>query len=230
MIIVTGHLVVAPEERDRVVELSREAVVAARATTGCIDFAVSTDSAEPDRVNISERWTSREALDRFRGNGPEGGVGGLIRSFAVDEYDVTSDDSGADGIRALLDARVAAVGAKDLNGLSSLLADDLESFNVLPPHRAQGREPVLEAARGWFDGYASDIGYDVHDLRIATSGDVGFAAFLYRVSGTLSSGAEVDMWVRATLGCERQEGRWVVTHDHESVPWDAATGQGVLTL
>jgi len=230
MIIVTGHLVVAPEERDRVVELSREAVVAARATTGCIDFAVSTDSAEPDRVNISERWTDREALDRFRGSGPEGEVGGLIRSFAVDEYEVTSDGSGADGIRALLDARVAAVGAKDLDALSSLLADDLESFNVLPPHRAQGREPALRAARGWFDGYASDIGYDVQDLRIAASGDVGFALFLYRVTGTLTSGDEVDMWVRATLGCERREGRWVVTHDHESVPWDAETGQGVLTL
>ena len=55
MIIVTGHLVVDPSDRDRVVELSREAVIAARATPGCIDFAVSADAVEPDRVNISER-------------------------------------------------------------------------------------------------------------------------------------------------------------------------------
>ena len=87
MIIVSGHLVVDPDERDRVVELSREPVVAARATTGCLDFAVSADPVEPDRVNISERWADREALDRFRGSGPEGEVGGLIRSFAVDEYE-----------------------------------------------------------------------------------------------------------------------------------------------
>lgn len=230
MIIVTGHLVVDPADRDRAVELSREAVIAARATPGCLDFAVSADAVEPDRVNVSERWADRAALDRFRGGGPDGEVSGLIRSFAVDEYEVPSDDSGADGIRALLDARVAAVRAKDLDALESLLADDLESFNVLPPHRVQGRAPVLETARGWFDGYASDIGYDVHDVRIATSGDVGFAAFLYRVSGTLTGGAEVDMWVRATLGCHRREGRWVVTHDHESVPWDPESGQGVLTL
>ncbi|EAQ00133.1 hypothetical protein JNB_08179 [Janibacter sp. HTCC2649] len=38
------------------------------------------------------------------------------------------------------------------------------------------------------------------------------------------------MWVRATLGFERLDGRWIVTHDHESVPWDPETGQGVLTL
>nr|WP_083784443.1 nuclear transport factor 2 family protein [Janibacter sp. HTCC2649] len=111
-----------------------------------------------------------------------------------------------------------------------MLADDLESFNVLPPHRAEGREPTLEAARGWFDGYASDIGYDVHDLNVTASGDVGFASFLYRVTGTLTGGTEVDMWVRATLGFERLDGRWIVTHDHESVPWDPETGQGVLTL
>lgn len=230
MIIVTGHLVVDPADRDRAVELSREAVIAARATPGCIDFAVSADSVEPDRVNISERWIDRHALDAFRGSGPEGEVGNLIRDFAVAEHEVTSGDSGADGIRALLDARVAAVKAKDLDALGSLLADDLESFNVLPPHRAEGREPVLEAARGWFDGYASDIGYDMLALRVTASGDIGFASFLYRVTGTLTGGADVDMWVRATLGFERHDGRWSVTHDHESVPWDPETGQGVLTL
>lgn len=228
MIIVTGHLVVDPSDRDRVVNLSREAVTAARATPGCIDFAVSVDPVEPDRVNISERWTDRRALDHFRGSGPEGEVGALIRDFAVAEYDVPSSDPGADGIRELLDSRITAVKAKDIDALGSLLSSDLESFNVLPPHRAAGRQPALETARAWFDGYASEIGYDVHDLSVTASGDVGFASFLYRVTGTLHGGAEVDMWVRATLGYERHDGRWIVTHDHESVPWDPETGQGVL--
>ena len=229
MIIVTGHLVVDPSDRDRAVELSREAVVAARATPGCLDFAVSGDPVEPDRVNISERWTDRAALDQFRGSGPEGEVGEHIRDFAVAEYDVPSSDPGADGIRELLDARIAAVKAKDVDALASLLASNLESFPVLPPHRADGRQPALDAARAWFDGYASDIGYDVHDLSVTATGDVGFASFLYRVTGTLNDGAEVDMWVRATLGFERHDGRWIVTHDHESVPWDPETGQGLLT-
>lgn len=63
---------------------------------------------------------------------------------------------------------------------------------------------------------------------MSADGDVGFCAYVYRVTGTLASGNDVDMWVRATLGCERRAGRWVVTHDHESVPWDQQTGQGVL--
>ena len=88
MILVTGHLSVTPEERDRAVELSREAVIAARATAGCLDFAVSADSVAPDRVNISERWVDRETLEHFRGTGPAGEVGDLIREIEVDEYEV----------------------------------------------------------------------------------------------------------------------------------------------
>ena len=68
----------------------------------------------------------------------------------------------------------------------------------------------------------------MHELRVHADGDIGFASFLYHVSGRLVSGGEVDMWVRATLGCRRVDGRWLIVHDHESVPFAAATGRAVL--
>jgi len=34
------------------------------------------------------------------------------------------------------------------------------------------------------------------------------------------------MWVRATLCCRRSDGQWLITHDHESVPYDPTSGQG----
>ena len=49
------------------------------------------------------------------------------------------------------------------------------------------------------------------------SGDVGFCWFVYHVSGTLQTGEEIDMWVRATLGCQRIDDEWQMVHDHESV-------------
>lgn len=36
------------------------------------------------------------------------------------------------------------------------------------------------------------------------------------------------MWVRATSCCRRAGGKWLITHDHESVPFDAATGKTVI--
>jgi quinol monooxygenase YgiN len=88
MVIVTGHLLVDPARRDALLEESRSSVEEARVADGCVDFAVSPDLVEPDRVNVSERWRDRASLDAFRGQGPGGEMGDMIRSYHVAEYDV----------------------------------------------------------------------------------------------------------------------------------------------
>lgn len=88
MIIVTGYLLVDPRHRYRALESSLPAVLAARATPGCIDFAVSPDPLNPGRINISERWVDRATLQRFRGDGPSEEVAELIQEAAVEEYNI----------------------------------------------------------------------------------------------------------------------------------------------
>ena len=44
------------------------------------------------------------------------------------------------------------------------------------------------------------------------------------------NGRQVDMWVRATLGCRKIDGNWRIIHDQESVPFDPATGQAQISL
>jgi ketosteroid isomerase-like protein len=67
-------------------------------------------------------------------------------------------------------------------------------------------------------------------VQVSAGGDLGFCSFLYHVGGTLKTGDDVNMWVRATLVCRRIDGRWRIAHDHESVPFDPATGQALLNL
>ena len=133
-------------------------------------------------------------------------------------------------LRQVVLERVAAVHAKDPEPLAARQAPDVVTFDVLPPLHSRGSEAVEEKTRAWFDSYAGEIGYEVHNLRIAADGDVSFCSFVYHVSGTLISGDEVDMWVRATLGCCRIDGKWLITHDHESVPFDPASGQAFIDL
>ncbi|MEV0899720.1 SgcJ/EcaC family oxidoreductase [Actinoplanes sp. NPDC049802] len=133
-------------------------------------------------------------------------------------------------LRALVEERVAAVAAKDPAPLAARQHPDIITFNVLPPLHAKGNGAVEAATRAWFDAYESGIGYEVRDLNVTVDSDVGFCSFLYHVSGTLKGGGEVDMWVRATLGCRRIDGRWLIVHDHESVPFDAETGQALIGL
>ncbi|MEL6182732.1 MAG: antibiotic biosynthesis monooxygenase [Myxococcota bacterium] len=88
MIIVAGALYVKASSRDRLLELSRPAVEAARQLEECLDFSVAPDLLEPTRVNIYERWVSSEALTAFRQAGPSSDVASLIERADVCEYEV----------------------------------------------------------------------------------------------------------------------------------------------
>ena len=46
----------------------------------------------------------------------------------------------------------------------------------------------------------------------------------------VTSSLDESLWVRATLGVQQVDGRWLIVHDHESVPFDAATGQALTGL
>jgi quinol monooxygenase YgiN len=91
MLIVAGYLVVDALQRDSYLEGCRTVVRQARVSPGCLDFAISADLIEPDRIDIFERWKSRVALDEFRGSGPSDEQQGSIVSASVCEYEVGSE-------------------------------------------------------------------------------------------------------------------------------------------
>jgi hypothetical protein len=121
VIVVAGHLQVAAAGRDAFVARSRKAVELARNAPGCHDFAVSADSADPERVNIYERWTDRAALQAFRGDGPDDELNALIVSAAVDEFEVQPPPPRADSQCAAARLRTAIDLGRELTALSDRL-------------------------------------------------------------------------------------------------------------
>ena len=93
MVIVAGHIVVDPQERDEYLSGCVEVVRQARRAPGCLDFALSADLVDPGRVNIFERWESQAAVEAFRGDGPSDEQGAAIRAASVTEYDVEGERS-----------------------------------------------------------------------------------------------------------------------------------------
>jgi quinol monooxygenase YgiN len=88
MLIVAGHLKVRESDRDRYVADCAAAVTAARQAEGCLDFAVSADAVDASRVNVFERWLTRELLLAFRGQGPDDDMRSRILDADVAEYDI----------------------------------------------------------------------------------------------------------------------------------------------
>lgn len=91
MVIVAGHLVVDPTERDDYLSGCVDVVRQARRAPGCLDFSLSGDIVDPGRINIFERWESQGAVEAFRGSGTSDEQGAAIVSAAVAEYDVTAE-------------------------------------------------------------------------------------------------------------------------------------------
>ena len=133
-------------------------------------------------------------------------------------------------IRALIEARVGAVEAKDIATLMANHAPDVLSFDVIGDLQVRGADAVRARAQNWFAAYPGKIGYEVREQKITVGTDVAFCTYLYHVSGTLQDGGAVSMWVRATVCLHRMGGSWQIVHEHQSVPFDGETGQAALDL
>lgn len=88
MIIVAGYLILKPQTRQSFLNQSNKAVQQARQAAGCVDFSVSPDLIGPNRVNIFEKWERRDALERFRQEGPSGNFSEMIASYHVGKFEV----------------------------------------------------------------------------------------------------------------------------------------------
>ena len=91
MVIVAGYLVVEPLQRDSYLLGCQAVVQQARGTPGCLDYAISADLLDPNRIAIFERWESRAAVEAFRGSGSSEEQQGAIVFASVSEYDVSSE-------------------------------------------------------------------------------------------------------------------------------------------
>jgi ketosteroid isomerase-like protein len=140
--------------------------------------------------------------------------------YAADEAD----------IRDLIESRVSATRAKDAAGATSRFAAGAVAFDVVDPLRFGGADAIRKRAESWFATFRGPIGYELRELAIVVGDGVAFAHSLNHVRGTLLTGQSLDMWWRATIGLEKLQGRWMITHAHDSVPFNAETGKPSLGL
>jgi uncharacterized protein (TIGR02246 family) len=135
-----------------------------------------------------------------------------------DEYGVAGQANGEARVRELIADWAAAVHAKDVDRVASRYAADVVSFDLAPPLQYVGREALRKSLAAWFSTFEGPIGYEVRDLTITAGDDVAFCRSLNRMTGKRTDGAQTDVWVRATVGCRKIDGRWMIAHEHASVP------------
>jgi ketosteroid isomerase-like protein len=148
----------------------------------------------------------------------------MITATAISQ---TSDEA---QIRKLIDDREKAVRARDADGSIANIAADIVWFDVVNPLQHLGSDALKERALEWFASFEGAIGYETRELSITAGNDVAFSHGLNHVSATKIGGGQLDMWWRSTV-CFRKIGeKWIVTHEHNSVPFDVESGKASLDL
>jgi ketosteroid isomerase-like protein len=93
-------------------------------------------------------------------------------------------------------------------------------FDLAPPLQYAGAEAYRENLEDWFRSFDGPIGYEIRDLEITAGEGAAFSHSLNRISGSRTNGEQTDVWVRATAGYRKVEGKWRVAHEHFSTPFE----------
>jgi ketosteroid isomerase-like protein len=133
-------------------------------------------------------------------------------------------------IRELIKHRVDAASVKDVKGAVACVASNVLLFDVVNPLQYSGLETLRQRAEQWFASFDGRIGFEMRDLNIVTGGDVAFSHSLNQVRAKTIHGQTLEMWWRSTVCYRKIDGKWMVTHEHNSVPFDPGTGKASLDL
>ena len=139
-------------------------------------------------------------------------------------------DAGAD-IRALEERFVAAFKAKDVDAIMKAYAADqtLVVFDVVPPRQYVGAAAYRKDWQTFLDSFEGPITVELTDLDVAADRNLAYSHSIQRVAGTDKQGKKLDLTVRVTDVYKKSRGRWLVIHEHVSVPVDLDAGKPDLS-
>lgn len=141
--------------------------------------------------------------------------------------DTTSQDT-AD-IKTLEDYFAAAVKAHDINAIMAVYVSDpaMVVFDVIPPLQYTGTDAYRKDWQGILDMYpGTDI--SVTSLNITTGASVAYSDSIQHATFTDKTGKKTEMTVRVTDGYKKVNGKWLISHEHASIPVDMDTMKPIL--
>jgi ketosteroid isomerase-like protein len=133
-------------------------------------------------------------------------------------------------IHAMMVTFSAAFRAKDVNTIMSMYvhSKDLTAFDVAPPLRYIGWDAYKKDYQQFFASFAGPIDDRIQSLKIVVDGSMAYSEDTERISGTLTTGHKAAMIVRATDVYRKIGGKWLIVHEHVSVPVDYTTDKAVF--
>ena len=146
-------------------------------------------------------------------------------------FNARADSGDKAQIQALEQQLAAAFAARDLDKIMQFYApgEDLFVFDVIPPRQYVGAAAWRKNFEVFFaTAAAGPTTAEMGDLDVMTDGKLAFAHFTTHLTSTDNTGKKFEMVMRTTDCLKKIKGKWVIVHEHNSIPVDLATGKGDL--
>ncbi|MEU5246898.1 SgcJ/EcaC family oxidoreductase [Streptomyces asoensis] len=122
-------------------------------------------------------------------------------------------------IRALITRWADAVHRGDLGTVLAGHADDLVLYHVTPPHEGiRGLAAYGALWPAFFAWQAEGACFDIDTLHVTAGHDVAYAHALVRCGTPRELAEDPALRLRLTFGLRKEEGRWLIAHEHHSFP------------
>ena len=122
-------------------------------------------------------------------------------------------------VRALIQRWIEAVQNRDMAGVLADHADDIVMFDVPPPYDGvRGITAYREAWPGFFQWLEEGAQFELASLDVTASDSVAFAHALLRCGTPKELAEKPWLRLRLTIGLRKEDGRWMVSHEHHSFP------------
>lgn len=141
--------------------------------------------------------------------------------------DTSAQDQAA--IKGLEDHFVSAFNAKDASTIMSLYVPDqsLIVFDLDPPLQYTGADAYRKDWDGFFAEFPGPAHMDLSRLDITAGGNVAYGHSIQHVTMTDKKGKKQEFTVRVTDGYKKVDGKWLISHEHVSMPVDLDKMKGV---
>ena len=123
-------------------------------------------------------------------------------------------------IRDVIETRAGLLRTGDVKAMLAYYAPSVRAFSLAPPLSTVRDSADPAPVEAWIATFEAPPRREVTRLEITADGDIAFATSIDSLTATPKGSAdEFTLWYRVTLGLRRLNGRWLITHEHESVPF-----------
>jgi ketosteroid isomerase-like protein len=139
-------------------------------------------------------------------------------------------DTSQSQLKQAIDSWAKAAQSKDVERIISHYSDEVVAYDAIGPLRFVGRAAYKAHWQACMEMCTGEGMFEVHDPSFMIDDNLGVAHYLLHCGGTDDKGQTQTCWMRVTQCLRKQGERWLIAHEHFSVPSDMESGKALFDL